>query len=144
VFRKKNSREKKNSANTEAKLLLMLTGLLGRLHHRWSYLDVRAIIPYQANQNKKEAHVSRVDKYFRTFGLVEEKKIYKQRNAVERVNSGKKEQLCLERHRARRCELVTVHALLCMIVMLFNAYAAVRLSRPEKAINRHARKIKRN
>jgi hypothetical protein len=49
------------------------------------------------------------------------------------VNSRQKEQLRLERHRARGLKLVTTHALLCMIAMLLNAYAALRLNRPEKA-----------
>jgi len=44
-----------------------------------------------------------------------------------------KEQLCLERHGARGCERVTVHALLCMIAMLFNALAALKLNKQEKA-----------
>jgi hypothetical protein len=44
-----------------------------------------------------------------------------------------KEQLCLEKYRARGLKLVTTHALLCMIAMLLNALAALRLNRPEKA-----------
>jgi uncharacterized membrane protein YidH (DUF202 family) len=43
-----------------------------------------------------------------------------------------KEQLCLERHRARGLERITIHALLCIIAMLLNAIAALRLNRPEK------------
>ena len=94
---------------------------------------VKAVIPYPANQNKKDADVLRVDKYFRTHGPYEERHIYKQRSAIERVNSRQKEQLCLERHRARGCERVTLHALFCIIAMLFNALAASRLNKPEKA-----------
>ena len=75
----------------------------------------------------------RVNKYFRTHGPAEEKQIYRQRSTIERVNSRQKEQLCLERHRARGLERVTVHALFCMIGMLLNAYVALTLSRPEKA-----------
>jgi predicted acetyltransferase len=52
---------------------------------------------------------------------------------LTRVNSRQKEQLCLERHRTRGLERVTVHALFCMIAMLLNAYVALTLNRPEKA-----------
>jgi len=77
--------------------------------------------------------VLRIDKYFRTHGSDEEKQVYKMRGAAERVNSRQKEQLCLERHRARGLKRITVHALLCIIAMLLNAVAALRLNRPEKA-----------
>jgi hypothetical protein len=49
------------------------------------------------------------------------------------VNSRQKEQLCLERHRARGLERITTHALLCIIALLFNGVGALRLGRPEKA-----------
>lgn len=94
---------------------------------------VKAVIPYPANQNKVEADVLRVDKYFRTHGPSLEKELYKQRSGVERVNSRQKELLCLERHRARGLERITTHALLCMIAMLLNGVVAFRLGRPEKA-----------
>jgi len=91
------------------------------------------VIPYPTNQLKEEANVLRVDKYFRTHGPSLEKQLYKQRSGVERVNSRQKEQLCLERHRARGLERITAHALLCMIAMLLNGVVALRLGRPEKA-----------
>ena len=52
---------------------------------------VKAVIPYPANQNKKDDYALRVDKYFRTHVPAEEKQIYKHRRAVERVNSRQKE-----------------------------------------------------
>ena len=75
----------------------------------------------------------RVDRYFRTHGPVCERQTYTQRSAIERVNSRLKEQLCLERHRARGLERITIHALLCIIALLLNALIALRLNRPEKA-----------
>jgi transposase len=104
-----------------------------KLREQLSVNDVRAVIPYPANQRKEEADVLRVDKYFRTHGPAEEKQAYALRGAVERVNSRQKEQLCLEKHRARGLERITTHALLCMIAMLLNAVAALRLGKPEKA-----------
>lgn len=104
-----------------------------KLREHLSAYGVKAVIPYPANQNRKEADVLRVDKYFRTHGPAEERQIYTLRGAVERVNSRQKEQLGLERHRARGLKRVTTHALLCMIAMLLNAVAALRLNRPEKA-----------
>jgi uncharacterized membrane protein YidH (DUF202 family) len=49
------------------------------------------------------------------------------------VNSRLKDQLSLERHRARGLERIAIHALLCIIAMLLTASAALRLNRPEKA-----------
>ena len=95
--------------------------------------EVRALIPYPANQSKEKKMLLRVDRYFRTHGPACERQIYNQRGAVERVNSRLKEQLCLERHGTRGLERVTIHALLCIIAMLLNALAALMLKRPEKA-----------
>jgi hypothetical protein len=104
-----------------------------KLRELLSANGVKPVIPYPANQEKEEVNVLRVDKYFRTHGPALEKEIYRQRSVIERVNSRQKEQLCLERHRARGLERVTTHALLSMIAMLLNAVAALRLNRPEKA-----------
>ncbi|MGB8780750.1 MAG: transposase [Candidatus Bathyarchaeia archaeon] len=115
-----------------------------KLREQLSAYGVKAVIPYPANQNRKEADVLRVDKYFRTHGPVEEKQVYTLRGAVERVNSRQKEQLCLEKHRARGLKCITTHALLCVIAMLVNAVVALRLNMPEKARDHHANKINRN
>jgi transposase len=104
-----------------------------KLREELSARSVKNVIPYPANQEKEEANVLRVDKYFRTHGPDLEKQVYKQRSSIERVNSRQKEQLCLEKHRARGRERVTIHALLSMIAMLLNAVAALRLNKPEKA-----------
>jgi transposase len=93
-----------------------------KLREELSAYGAKAVIPYPVNQNKEEAEVLRVDKYFRTHGPSLEKQLYKQRSGVERVNSRQKEQLCLERHRARGLERITTHALLCMIAMLLNGW----------------------
>jgi transposase len=104
-----------------------------KLREQLSACGVNAVIPYPANQKKEGANVLRVDKYFRTHGSSVEKQLYRQRSGVERVNARQKEQLCLERHRARGLERMTAHALLCMIAMLLNGVVALRLGRPEKA-----------
>jgi transposase len=84
------------------------------------------------NQSKEKKALLRVDRYFRTHGPAGERQIYAQRGAIERVNSRLKEQLCLERHRVRSLERITMHALLCIIAMLLNVLTALRLNRPEK------------
>jgi transposase len=104
-----------------------------KLREQLSEQRVKAVIPYPKNQNRKDSNALRVDKHFRTHGPDEEKQIYKRRGAVERLNSRQKEQLLLERHRARGLERITIHALLGMIAMLLNALAAFRLNKPEKA-----------
>jgi transposase len=74
-----------------------------------------------------------VDKYFRTHGPAHERKVYRRRAAVERMNSRLKEQLNLNRHRVRGLKNITIHALLCIIAMLLTALAALTLRRVEKA-----------
>jgi hypothetical protein len=49
------------------------------------------------------------------------------------MNSRLKEQLCLERHKARGPERITIHALLSIIAMLLTALVALRLNRLENA-----------
>jgi IS5 family transposase len=88
---------------------------------------VRVIIPYPANRMRHQKGLLRVDRLFRTHGSSGEKGVYRLRSSVERVNSRLKEQLCLECHRVRSFWRVTVHCLFCLIAMLLNAVAAVRL-----------------
>jgi hypothetical protein len=97
-----------------------------------SSLGIRVVIPFPTNQQRAQKGLLRVDRYFRTHGPTCEKQLYKLRSSIERVNSRLKEQLCLEKHRVRGLERITVHALLCMIAMLLNAVAAFRLNRVEK------------
>lgn len=91
------------------------------------------MIPFPTNQRRDQKGLLRVDKYFRTHGPIYEKRVYRLWSAVERVNSRLKEQLSLERHRVRGLGRITVHALFCMIAMLLNALAALRLNRVDKA-----------
>jgi transposase len=104
-----------------------------KLREHLSAQGVKAVIPYPANQGREQKTLLRVDKYFRTHGPACERQTYTQRSAIERVNSRLKDQLCLERHRARGLKRITIHALLCIIAMLLNALTALRLNRPEKA-----------
>ena len=104
-----------------------------KLRDQASAHGVRAVIPYPANQCRREKGLLRVDKYFRTHGPACERRIYRQRAAVERMNSRLKEQLDLNRHRVRGLRNVTIHALLCIIAMLLTALAALAMKRPEKA-----------
>jgi transposase len=94
---------------------------------------VRVVIPYPANQMRGKEGLLRVDRFFRTHGSKREKRAYRLRSSVERVNSRLKEQLCLKNHKARSLLRVTVHCLLCLIAMLLNAVAAMRLGVVNKA-----------
>jgi IS5 family transposase len=93
---------------------------------------VKAVIPYPANQRRREKRLLRVDRYFRTHGPPRETRIYRQRAAVERMNSRLKEHLGLNRHRVRGLRNIAVHALLCIIAMLLTALAALQLNEVEK------------
>jgi len=88
---------------------------------------VQVVIPYPINQMRGQEGLLRVDRFFRTHGPKREKRLYRLRSCVERVNSRLKEQLCLENHKVRGLLRVTAHSLLCLIAMLLNAVAAVRL-----------------
>ena len=103
------------------------------LRDQASSLGITVVIPFPTNQQRAHKGLLRVDRYFRTHGPTIEKRLYRLRSSVERVNSRLKEQLCLEKHRVRSIERITVHALICMIAMLLNAVAAFRLNRLEKA-----------
>jgi transposase len=103
------------------------------LRDQASSRGVRAVIPFPTNQQRGQKGLLRVDKYFRTHGPIYEKRVYRLRSSIERVNSRLKDQLSLERHRVRGLGRITVHALLCMIAMLLNALAALRLNRVDKA-----------
>jgi transposase len=102
------------------------------LRDQASSQGVRAVIPFPTNQQRGQKGLLRVDKYFRTHGPIYEKRVYRLRSSIERVNSRLKDQLSLERHRVRGLGRITVHALLCMIAMLLTAMIALRLNRPEK------------
>ena len=104
-----------------------------RLRNQTAAHGVRPVIPYPANQRRRERGLLRVDKHFRTHGPADERRIYRHRSAVERVNSRLKEQLSLNKHRVRGLKNVAVHALLCVIAMLLTALAALSLKRAEKA-----------
>jgi transposase len=103
------------------------------LRDQASSRGVRAVIPFPTNQQRGQKGLLRVDEYFRTHGPIYEKRVYRLRSSIERVNSRLKDQLSLERHRVRGLGRITVHALLCMIAMLLNALAALRLNRVDKA-----------
>ena len=102
------------------------------LRDQTSSLGIRVVIPFPTNQQRAQKGLLRVDRYFRTHGPTIEKRLYRLRSSVERVNSRLKEQLCLEKHRVRSIERITIHALICMIAMLLNAVAAFRLNKLEK------------
>jgi len=90
------------------------------------------VIPYPSNQARGE-EVLRVDRFFRVSGAEEERKVYGVgRACVERVNS-RLEFVGLDCLKLRGLGNVMVHVLLCIIVVLVVAVAAIRLDRPWKA-----------
>jgi len=90
-----------------------------------------SVIPYPSNHRRGES-VLRVDRFFRTSGSTVERRVYEVgRASVERVNS-RLEFVGLECLKLRGLRNVMVHVLLCIIVMLVVAVAAVRLGRPLK------------
>jgi len=92
-------------------------------------LGAQAVVPYMSNQARGEP-VLRVDRFFRTSGgSAEERRLYcLGRASVERVNA-RLELVGLGCLRLRGLRKVLTHVLLCMIVMLLVAVAALRLGR---------------
>ncbi|MBD3206901.1 transposase [Candidatus Bathyarchaeota archaeon] len=95
-------------------------------------LGAEPVVPYMSNQAKGEP-VLGVDRYFRTSGgSAEERRLYGLgRACVERVNS-RLELVGLNCLRLRGLRRVLMHVLLCMLVLLLVAVAAVRLGRSHK------------
>ena len=104
-----------------------------KLRDQASAYGVRAVIHYPANQCRREERLLRVGKYFRTHGLGCDRRVHRQRAAVERLNSRLKEQLSLSRHRAGGLRQIVIHALLYMIALLHTTMAALKLNRVKKA-----------
>lgn len=95
-------------------------------------LGAESVIPYMSSHKRGEK-VLRVDRFFRVSGPEEERRIYGLgRASVERVNS-RLDLVGLGGLKLRGLKNVAVHVLLCLIVMLIVAVAAVRLGRPWKA-----------
>jgi transposase len=91
-----------------------------------------SVIPYPSNQARGEP-VLRVDRFFRTSGSANERRIYGVgRASVERVNS-RLEFVGLDCLKLRGLRRVMVHVLLCIVVMLLVAVAALRLDKTWKA-----------
>ena len=89
------------------------------------------VIPYPSNHRRGE-EVLRVDRFFRTSGSVVERRVYEVgRASVERVNS-RLEFVGLDCLKLRGLRNVVVHVLLCIIVVLVVAVAALWLGRPWK------------
>jgi len=103
------------------------------LRNQATEIGVSVVIPYPANQMPRQRGLLRVDRFFRTHGSSQEKRLYRLRSSVERVNSRLKEQACLENHKVRSLWRITIHCLFCLIAMLLNAVAAVRLGVSDKA-----------
>jgi len=93
---------------------------------------VKVVIPYPANQIPGRKGLLRIERFFRIHESAKEKQANRVRSSVERVNSRCKQKLCLNNHKVRSRKRITIHSLLCLIAMLLNAVAAVRLKTVEK------------
>ena len=136
-----NENEKKHTKELLEKVSLVVDGFgVVVADSQYSSKRVRAcivengaesVIPYPSNHRRGES-VLRVDRFFRTSGSAVERRVYEVgRASVERVNS-RLEFVGLECLKFRGLRNVMVHVLLCIVVMLLVAVAAVRLCRPWK------------
>ena len=129
LFKKALRATQKENETVDCGFSVFLQGSENR-HPRQAF---RVVIPYPANQMRGQKGLLRVDRFFRTHGPKREKRLYRLRSSIERVNSRLKEQLCLENHRVRSLVRVKIHSLFCLVAMLLNAVAAVRLKAVDKA-----------
>ena len=103
-----------------------------RVRNCISEFGAESVIPFPSNQARGE-EVLRVDRFFRTSGSASERRVYGVGRAfVERVNS-RLEFVGLDCLKFRGLRRVMFHILLCIIVVLVVAVAAIRLDRPWKA-----------
>jgi transposase len=91
------------------------------------------VIPYPRNQQKGVKGLLRIDRKFRSHGPQQLRRAYRRRAAVERVFSRLKNLAGLTQHNLRGLVKITLHAQLCLLIMLFTAQAAISTQRPSKA-----------
>ena len=136
-----NENEKKHAPELLDKVAQVIDGFkVVVADSQYSSMRVRAciveqgaesVIPYPSNHRRGE-EVLRVDRFFRTSGSAVERRVYEVgRASVERVNS-RLEFVGLECLKLRGLRKVMVHVLLCILVVLLVAVAAVRLDRAWK------------
>ena len=96
---------------------------------------IEPIIPYSNKQRVHWKGILRIDKQFKPHGPTRLKRLYKKRNAIERVFSRLKEQLDLTNHKTRGIRNLTLHIQLCLIGMLLNAQTAINTNKPSKTLS---------
>jgi IS5 family transposase len=138
-----NENEKKHTSELLDKVVQVLDGVKvvvadsqyssGNVRKNLVECGALPVVPYMSNQAKGEP-VLRVGRFFRTSGgSAEEKRLYGLgRASVERVNA-RLELVGLDCLRLRGLRKVLIHVLLCVIVILLVAVAALRLGRSWKA-----------
>jgi transposase len=99
--------------------------------HIYSH-GMKPVIPYPSNQKPAEAEFIHVDKRFKIHGPERLKTLYAHKASAERAISRLKQHLSLENHKVRGLRNILIHALLCIIAMLFVALTAIKHGKPEQ------------
>ena len=91
------------------------------------------VIPYPRNQQVGVRGILRVDRKFRSHGPQKFRRAYRKRVAVERVFSRLKNLASLTQHNLRGLAKITFHSQICVLIMLFNAQAAINTHKLSKS-----------
>jgi IS5 family transposase len=94
-------------------------------------LGAEQVIPYPANQQRGVEGILRVDKKFRVHGPEKQRKLYKLRSSVERVNS--RIGVLLEKVTFKGLKSASVQVSYAVLGILFIAWTAIKTGKPEKA-----------
>jgi hypothetical protein len=94
-------------------------------------LGAEQVIPYPANQQKGVKGVLRVDKKFRVHGPEKQRRLYRLRSSVERVNS--RLQALLGKVTFKGLSAAAMQVSYAVLGILFVAWTAINTGKPEKA-----------
>jgi len=145
VFASANHNEKKHSLNLLEKTKQVLTrsgAQLRRVIADSQYSDNKlriaagkTVIPYPSNQKRDVKGLLRVDKKFRTYGPINQKKEYHKRPRIEAVNSFLKTQYSMAMNKVRGLSNIATYALYSILCLVLNREAAENIGRKDKAIS---------
>lgn len=103
----------------------------GKIREFVRALGAEQVIPYPANQQKGLKGILRVDKKFRVHGPEKQRRLYRLRSSVERVNS--RLQALLGKVTLKGLKAAAIQVSYAVLGMLFIAWTAIKTGKPEKA-----------
>ena len=103
----------------------------GKIREFVDALGAEHVIPYPANQKRGIRGVLRVDKKFRVHGPEKQRRLYRFRSSIERVNS--RLGTLLGKVTFKGLKAAAIQVSYAVLGMLFVAWTAIETGKPEKA-----------